>query len=55
MVVFGARSMWKSIFKKDDTTKDVVMEEITGYGPILLRSHINNCTRTCWDIDMYQT
>ena len=34
------RSMWRSPFKKDAHRKDIVMEDITGYGPILLRSQI---------------
>ena len=32
--------MWRWPFKKDAATKDIVMEDITGYGPILLRYRI---------------
>ena len=39
-MAFAKSSMWRNPFKKDAPRKDVVMEDITGFGSILLRSQI---------------
>ena len=44
-------SLWRSPFKKGTPRKDVVMEDITGYGPILFRS--SNMTVAIQKLETY--